>query len=190
MCAEGGTGMSVMETVRHRASIAGYVTDARSKNILPGSIVRITALHIEVQAGSDGFFYFLDLPLGQYALDVAVPASGSLYGAASVPGVVVENDEDGRPIFDGKANVALSPTMLTGQVTQSSDGQPITNAVVQVLGGENKTVTDKDGNYALSPLLSGTPNIRASAKGFVAVTKKVTLSKGVAIIADFILTSS
>lgn len=182
--------MSVVDTVRHRAGIAGYVTDAQSGNALAGVVVKISAQDLRTLTRADGFFYFLDLQPGEYTLDVEAPDLGSRYGAANVPGVVVQNEADGRPVFDVKANMALPPTMVTGKVTRSADGQPLENAVVQVLGSEEKAVTDKNGNYVLSPLQAGMPNVQVSATGYVAVIQKVTLTAGLEASADFSLARS
>jgi len=179
--------MGTMEIIRHRAAIAGYVTDAESGENIPGAVIRITGDTIEIRAQADGFFYFLDLQPGQYTLDVSAPDRGSRYGRASVENVTVHDDAEGRPVFDVKANVALSPTSLAGKVTRSSDAQPIMNAVVRVLGSEIRTMTDNEGNYLLSPLQAGTPNIESSASGYVPAVQKATLIAGQKKIIDFSL---
>jgi hypothetical protein len=179
--------MSVIEILRHRAAIAGYVTDALTKLVIPGAVAELITQNLKTQTSEDGFFYFLDLAPGSYTLDVSVPSLGSRYGTASVPNVAVQNDTDGRPIFDAKTNVALTPTRLTGHVIQSSNGQPIKGATVKILGSEEKALSDKDGRYDLSGIQAGTPNVQASAAGYAAAAQKVTLTAGLETIADFSL---
>lgn len=177
--------METLELIQHRAAIAGYVTDAQSGEVIPGAVVQITADNLETETAADGFFYFLDLEPGQYTLGVSAPDRGSLYGTVTVPDVAVQDAANGTPIFDVKANVALQPTMLSGTIRRVSDGQPIPNAEVRVLGGEEKTLSEADGSYVLSPLQAGTPNIKASADNYVAIIQQATLTAGEETIMDF-----
>jgi hypothetical protein len=181
--------MVIVDEIRHHASIAGYVTDAYLGGTIPRAVVQIVALNLRTQTRADGFFYFLDLAPGSYTLDVSVPWSGSRYGTASVPYVAVQNDTEGRPIFDTKANVALTSTRLIGHIIQSNTGQPIKikGVTVKILGSEEKALTDMDGKYNLSGLRAGTPNVQASAAGYATAVRKVTLTASLETIADFSL---
>ena len=46
--------------------------------------------------------------------------------------------------------MALAQTQVTGTVTSSEDGMPIVGASVRVVGTKTGTVTDIDGNFALT----------------------------------------
>lgn len=180
--------MAIMEITRHRAVIAGYVTDSVTGQAIPNAVVKITAKNLQAVAGADGFYFFLDLRAGQYTLNVAAPGLGSRYGAVKITNVGVQNAPSGRPVFDSKANVVLPPTRLSGTVKRSSDAQPVKNAVVRILGSEAQAMTDQNGKYAIAGLLAGAPNVQASAAGYAAAAKKVTLTAGQETIADFSLT--
>ncbi|MEH1969379.1 hypothetical protein [Nostoc sp.] len=100
--------------IKHRAAIAGYVTDAITSGGILGATVEVVAKNLRTQTREDGFFYFVDLEKGQYDLSVLVPQGSRIYyggsdekPTATIPGVIVQGD--GKPIFDLKANVALSP---------------------------------------------------------------------------------
>ncbi len=79
-----------------------------------GATVEVVGKNLRTQTREDGFFYFVDLEKGQYELSVLVPQGSRIYYGgsddqpiATIPGVIVQGD--GKPIFDLKANVALSP---------------------------------------------------------------------------------
>ncbi|BAZ23369.1 hypothetical protein NIES4073_42570 [Kalymmatonema gypsitolerans NIES-4073] len=100
--------------IKHRAAIAGHVTDAITSGGILGATVEVVGKNLRTQTREDGFFYFVDLEKGQYELSVLVPQGSRIYyggsddqPTATIPGVIVQGD--GKPIFDLKANVALSP---------------------------------------------------------------------------------
>jgi hypothetical protein len=179
--------MPVVERFSHRAAIAGHITDSVTNQAIFGAVVEIRGQTRITRTDGDGFYYFLDLPSGSYLLDVTVPWAGSRYAAASAPNVAVQDDPEGRPIFDAKASVALPPTRLTGRVLESVSEKPIQAAIIRVRGGEAKEVTDKDGKYVLSGLQSGTPAVQVSATGYITAAQRVTLTAGLETIADFSL---
>ncbi|HEY9670733.1 MAG TPA: carboxypeptidase regulatory-like domain-containing protein [Waterburya sp.] len=167
---------SNVEEIRHRAAIAGYVTDAITRQGIWGAIVEIVGQNLRTQTRNDGFFYFRDLPTGQYSLNLAASHLGSRYGIATVLNVMVQNAADGRPIFDPKANIPLPPTRLTGQVKRSDNNQAIATAIIQVLGSEAQILTDKNRLFSLSGIQAGKPTIKVSAKGFVTATQQVIMT--------------
>ena len=179
-----------MEEISHRAAIAGHITDPILGNRIPEVVVEVVGENLSTVTGSDGFYYFLDLPAGQYELSAAAPQLGTRYGTANVTNVTVADDIDGRPIFDPTANLQLSPTRLVGEVRRSADNQVIAQATVKLRGSEARTVTNDLGQYILSGLQQGNPTVQVSAPGFATAIQTVTLTTGEATTADFSLTTN
>jgi len=179
--------MAAMETTRRRVAIAGIVTDAVTGRGLAGAIVKITAKNLQAVTRNDGSYFFTDLGAGKYTLNAAAPDQGSRYGAVKITNVIVQNAADNRPVFDGKANVALPPTRVSGTVKRSSDGKPLQGVAVKIRGSEAKTVTDENGKYLLTGFHAGAPTVEASGAGYAAAARKATLTAGAESIADFSL---
>ncbi len=179
-----------MDEIRHRAAIAGHITDAISGKGIPEAVVNVIGQNQCTLTVREGFYYFIDLPAGQYGLSAAAPHLGTRYGTASVSDVAVADDADGRPIFAPKANLPLPPTRLVGQVRRSDNDQVIVKATVQLRGSKARTLTDNLGQYILSGLQKGNPTVQVSAPGFATATQTVTLTAGEATTADFSLTTS
>ncbi|MEH2156550.1 hypothetical protein [Nostoc sp.] len=100
--------------IKHRAAIAGHLTDAITSGGIVDAAIEVVGKNLHTKTREDGFFYFVDLEKGQYDLSVLVPQGSRIYyggsdekPTATIPGVIVQGD--GKPIFDLKANVALSP---------------------------------------------------------------------------------
>lgn len=166
------------EEIRHRVAIAGSVTDTITGQYMLGAVVKIVEQNLQTKSREDGSFYFIDLPVGQYSLNISAPNLGSRYGIFTIPNVTVKNDDkDGNPTFDSQSflYVKLSPTRLVGQVKSSENNQPTTiaNALVQLRGSETQTLTDKEGRYILSCIQAGKPTVQVSVNGFVTQIKKV-----------------
>lgn len=86
------------------------------------------------RTGADGFFYFADLPAGNYTLVASLPQLGSRYGAGtSKPLEVKTPDEDTL-----KTTVELPPTTLRGRIIDT-DGKPIGMAEVRIQGSGERT---------------------------------------------------
>jgi hypothetical protein len=188
-----------VEEVRHRAAIAGYITDAISGQEIADAAVEIVGQDLKAQTQADGFFYFMDLPVGLYELVVSAPQLGTRYGTAAIADVEVKTETITnvtpknitviKPIFDDKANVQLPPTRLGGEVKRSDNDQAIPQATVRLRGSQVKTLTDEEGKYLLSGLQSSQPTVQVSATGFVTESQeKVTLTAGEETTVNFSLT--
>ncbi len=75
---------------------------------------------------------------------------------------------------------------LTGTVTNSANGSPVSGALVQVSNGFSR-LTDATGNYSLN-LTPGTYSVTVSAFGFNSATATVTINDGATTVQDFALT--
>ena len=110
------------------------------------------------------------------------------YGTATVAGVSVESDSEGRPVIDAKANIGLPPTRLIGQVNRSGDSSPIPYAKLRLRASNVKTTARKTGQYTFSGVEAGKQTVHVSATGFAPLDQKVTLAPGQDTVVDFTLT--
>jgi hypothetical protein len=170
--------------IKHRAAIAGYVTDAITGKGISGVAVKVVGKNLSTLTNEDGFYYFLDLEKGQYDLNILVSKeSRRIYGGSDdepttkIQGIAVESD--GKPVFDLKANVALYPTRLVGSVKRSDNQNFVPMAIVKLLGTDIQTLTDDKGQYFLSGLPSPAKLIiQVSAKEIATTSQEVTLEAG------------
>jgi Carboxypeptidase regulatory-like domain len=182
-----------VEEVRHQVAIAGIITDSLTGGAISAALVQVEGITrdrkpLQTLTRTDGSFFLIDLPSGQYSLKVTLPAAGSRYNSTTVA-VTVSNREPNRPIIlDPRANIQLTPTRLLGLVRRSDTNQAIANASVQVRGSKTLTLTDKDGQYRLSGMPAGTLTIEISANGFITLNQKVVLTPGQATNQNFSLT--
>jgi hypothetical protein len=197
--------------VRHAVAIAGRVTDAQTNKALAKAQVQITNAPVEfsewlgtrarqygerwdtmeerpdrTRTAPDGHFHFLDLPNGNYTLNVSLPASGSRYGTADKV-VGVTREADGR-INIAPADIALPPTTIKGQIT-NPDNDPILLAEVRVKGSSERTFSDELGNYLLTGVEKGERTVMVSAQGYQAMSQDVVIiQQGSQTTLDFALT--
>lgn len=185
--------------VRHRAAIAGRVTEAASGKPLPGARVEITAappvfqsrLALQAQAGGagwpalaerpdrtraalDGHFHFLDLPAGAYTLTATLPGGGSRYGQASGQ-VTLTLDGQGKVALK-TVDLAVPATAIRGKVVDG-DSNAVPMAQVLLRGSGESTYSDAQGKYALAGLETGARQLVISARGFAPKTQAVTLAE-------------
>src|SRR5439155_4237833 len=76
---------------------------------------------------------------------------------------------------------------ITGRVTDQANGQPLVGARVTVVGTSLVTQTNAEGRYAVSGVPGGQVTLRASAVGFGAASRAVTVSAGEAAVVDLAL---
>lgn len=176
--------------LRRRAGIFGIVRDAITARGIDGALVEIPAKQRAASTRQDGSYWFCDLRAGKYTLRISAPHIGTQYGVVTVTAVTVVPESSGKPVFDPRASVQLSPTRVTGRVTDASNATPIAGATVRVRGGEARAVTTSAGEYSLAPLRAGAPTLEVSARGYASGTRKLTLTAGQQITADIALSRS
>ena len=79
---------------------------------------------------------------------------------------------------------------VAGRVTDQANGQPLVGARVTVPGTALIAQTNADGRYTLSRIPGGQVTVRASAVGFGAASRVVTVSPGEAAVVDLALALS
>lgn len=182
--------MGVITTIRHRAAIAGHVVDAVSGLGIGDALITIPALDIETHSRPDGFYAFLDLPDGAYALTATAPALGRRYGSVTVGGIVVASTADGRPILDPKGRLPLPPTRLRGTVHRADTSAPIPRAQVRLRASAVAVLCDATGSYHVDALEAGTQTAVVTASGFISHSEQVVLTVGEEAILNFNLNTS
>lgn len=154
--------------IGHQVSIAGQVSDQETGQIISGAIVEITAMPETfktklalraLQYGTnwdtlpkrpdraitaiDGYFYFIDLPDGEYTLKATLPGASNRYDSAEIKVSLT------TPKYN--ANITLPPSGIKGQL-KDKEGHFIGRAKVQIQGSGEYTFSDDEGKYLLSGL--------------------------------------
>ncbi|MCG8364055.1 MAG: carboxypeptidase regulatory-like domain-containing protein [Pseudanabaenales cyanobacterium] len=183
--------------VQHQVSISGRVINAQTQNAIADAQVRIidapaafTAANRpdQTQTATDGLFYFIDLPNGNYTLIASLPGAGRRYGAVSLE-VAVSHSPDDKNVIT-VADLALPPTCLKGQVV-NQDAVPIILAKVRLKYSEESSFSNQAGQYLLSGLEASEQferTVIVSAQGYQPTAETVLLSQpGIEETSNFIL---
>ncbi|MBE9011692.1 carboxypeptidase regulatory-like domain-containing protein [Pseudanabaenaceae cyanobacterium LEGE 13415] len=190
---------------RHRIAIVGRVCDRTTTVPLSKVVVELTTMPEELQKKValwhriytapqhqglskkrlptltqtmiDGFFYFTDLPAGNYELTASLPNSGTRYGAVKNVTITVMPDRPAQIL-----SIQLPSTSLTGRVVQAvapQDGLPM--AKISIVGEPTFTHSDAEGRFWLSGL-EASPNspriVQITAQGYESQTQEIRLSQG------------
>ena len=76
---------------------------------------------------------------------------------------------------------------VAGRVTDQASGQPLAGARITVVGTSLITQTNADGRFTLSRVPVGQATVRASAVGFGAASRPITVSAGETAVVDLAL---
>lgn len=193
---------------RHQVAIAGQVSDRETGQTISNAIVEIVGMPDAFQTkrslqtlqyGSqwetlvkrcdrattaiDGFFYFLDLPAGEYTLTASLPGAAARYKIDRATVSVPPSDNSSQSKF-AVANLTLYPSGVRGTVTDSK-GDAIARVNVKILDSGESTVTNDKGEFQLigleAPKQEGskrTVNIVFSAKGYSEITETLHFGLG------------
>ena len=190
--------MTTTVTARHRVALAGLVTDGITSKAIAGALVSIANSPAAFQrwlrlystqfgaawstmperpdqtrSRADGLFYFLDLPNGNYELNISVPGFGKRYGSV-VRKVKVATAANGSYQLDW-ANVSIPPTAIEGCV--SSKKINVSFARVQVQGSGETAFSDNAGLYSITGVEPGKRTLLVYAQGYKPVTQPITIAK-------------
>lgn len=182
--------MTASRAIRHRAAIGGHVVDAVSELGIGGALIRLPALGLQTRSRPDGFYAFLDLPEGVYALTATAPALGPRYGSVTVGDIVVSSTADGRPNLDPKARLALPPTRLTGTVQRAGTTAGIPAARVRLRASGVTARCDANGVFTVNALEAGCQIAIVTASGYVSHREQVMVKPGEETLMNFQLNSS
>lgn len=175
--------------ITHRAALVGRVLDQLDQRPLPDVTVEIInapaayksrlatlrqgrplARPDRLVTDRNGWFCWLDLPAGSYALRASL--SDPRYAIATATASVVAN-------APASVDLLLVPTAVTGSVSADRPAGPLAMVAVRMLGSGEVTFTAADGSFTLSPVEPGASRvIELSAQGYVAATRTATLPQG------------
>jgi hypothetical protein len=190
--------MSSWSIVRHQVAIAGKVLENATGKPMSSVQVSIVGMPAEAERAfqlkfryadrdpdgkrvnpavtlsrSDGLFWFVDLPQGDYQLRAEIPNQNSRYGKAEQK-VVVKWDADGT-IQKGMARMVLPSTTLRGKVSGANHPNGLAMAEVRVAGSGESGFTDPLGQYLLKGIESGNRKIIVTALGYKTLADVVHL---------------
>ena len=179
---------------RHRVAIAGVVSDGLSGKPIAGAHLEITAKpaayakrlalleadrspaakgvhgYDTVRTRTNGLFFFMDLPEGEYKLIGFVPKDARSGSAnAQLPAAIRDafqgqaDTRYGEMRFDAVVSYApegfgklavlrLQPTGITGRVVASATKSAVLMAEVRIKGSGERTFTDAQGQFTIPGL--------------------------------------
>lgn len=160
------------------ANIYGIVKDAWSLDLVPQATVSLEGgAPRTVSTNAEGYYQFLDVPQQNYTLRV----NKELYEEFSV---TVATPIGGSM----ERNVNLIPRngAITGTVTDSQTGNPITNATIMIDHNEDlQFPTDSEGVYYISEARVGERWLDAWADNYNVKSATVTVIEGEEVVQDF-----
>ncbi|MEA5627798.1 carboxypeptidase regulatory-like domain-containing protein [Nostoc sp. UHCC 0251] len=199
--------MLELSIVNQQIAIAGKVLQGETQKNISGAIVAIIDMPEKFRAilslkalqygskwekmperpdrkitSNDGYFYFTNLPSGEYLLEASLPTSPTRYNKARKE-VQVSFPVNGK-IPTTMADIVFSPTGIKGKITDANDPKKlIINAKVQIQDSGDSTISDQQGNYHLIGLespKSGERNITmiVSATGYQQVSHSLNIQRG------------
>jgi hypothetical protein len=202
-----GVAMLELSIVNQQIAIAGQVLQGETEKPISGAIVEIIEVPEKFRAilslkalqyGSqwekmsvrpdrkmtsiDGYFYFTNLPPGDYLLEASLPTSLNRYKKVTST-AQVSTPVNGK-IPTTMTEIVLSPTGIKGTITDVNDPKKlIANAKIQIQDSGDSTVSDHKGNYLLIELESppsGERNITVivSSTGYQKVSRTLKIQRG------------
>ncbi|AFY33605.1 carboxypeptidase regulatory-like domain-containing protein [Calothrix sp. PCC 7507] len=199
--------MLELSIVNQQIAIAGKVLEGETEKVIAGAIVEIVEMPGRFKAilslkalqygsqwekmsdrpdrkitASDGHFYWINLPVGEYVLETSLPGSGTQYNKVRKT-VKVSATVNGK-IPTKMIDIVLVPTGIKGTITDADDlKKPVVNAKIQIEDSRENTISDRQGNYRLIGLESSasvprTINLIVSATGYQQVSQSLVIKKG------------
>lgn len=195
--------MTHFETISHKVSIAGEVTDSQTGNPISNAYVRISEapaafnslLNIKAKQNDDtwnsmlerpdrtrtnanGHYHFMDLPKGKYTIVATLGDRYTRYGKAEIEVDVSDNTDEDFKYSEG--DIKLPSTSVKGVITDKATDEPIVFAEVRVRGSGETTISNNKGEYLLNGL-EATDNksrgIQVVAKGYKLISRNIKLSQ-------------
>ena len=156
-------------SIRHQVAIAGKVIDAATRQAIAGAEISLSEMPIKyksvlklkaMQYGAaawqqmrqrpdrtyshqDGYYFFRDLPVGDYTLTAWLPNAATRYGSVSQNIAIAPNSIN--PVY---IDLLLPTTGIQGKITAPENEKFM--AKVQIQGQSGYALTNGDGEYLLT----------------------------------------
>ncbi|MBD2438765.1 carboxypeptidase regulatory-like domain-containing protein [Nostoc sp. FACHB-110] len=130
----------------------------------------------------DGYFYFTNLPAGEYILEVSLPKSQTRYHKVTTTAKVSAPVNGKQPT--AMAEIVLTPTGIKGIITDANDPKKfIANAKIYISDSGESAISDQKGKYLLIELESPASGQRimtviVSATGYQQVSQSLKIQRG------------
>jgi hypothetical protein len=199
--------MLKLSVFNQQIAIAGRVLEGETEQIISGAMVEVIEMPEKFRAilslkalqyglqwekmsarpdrkitTRDGYFYFINLPEGEYLLETSLPTSGTRYSKVRQT-VKVPSPVNGK-ISTTMTDIVLLPTGIKGTITDADEpSKAIVNAKVQIQGSLESAFSDQNGNYHLLGLESAksgqrTVTLMVSATGYQQVSQSLVVKQG------------
>lgn len=147
-------------------TISGYVVNALSGAVLSGALIQ-TNTSLNTTTNEAGFYNLTGLSNGIYIINATLAGYNTNSTTKTVSGANITN-----------ANISLSPVpayTLSGYVTNSSSGLPLSGATVQT-NTSLTTTTNATGFYNFTGLSNGTYIVNASLADYITNFTSMTIN--------------
>lgn len=199
--------MLELSIVNQQIAIAGKVLQGETEKPISGAIVELVEMPEKFRAnlalkalqyGSQwqqllerpdrkvttnaGYFYFTNLPPGEYILEASLPTSPTLYNEVRTK-VKVSSPIDSK-VSTIIQDIVLLPTGIKGTVTDANDPKKfVINAKLHIQDSGDSTISDQKGNYQLIGLESPkagqrTIKLIVSATGYQQLLQSINIKRG------------
>ena len=179
------------------ATIFGVVTDASTRQPLPGVNVTIPDTTLLSTTGPAGTFEIRDVPAGPvrllYSRDGYADANlklGTSAGIRSRANIELVRQSDrseaaATSTAGHQADLSVGQGTITGTVTAGANGALLPDALVSASGAIQAKGTDARGRYVLRGLGTGSYTISVRRPGYEVATRTVRVQDGETVDADF-----
>jgi hypothetical protein len=161
--------------------VSGIVSDSATGTALAGAVVSLgSGMNSERDTtGADGAFSFDSVRSGNQTLSVT---------KVNYNNKTVQLTVGSAAVTANVALVAIAYGSISGVVTDTATGLPITGAIVRIGNGTTQIdTTGADGAFSITNVRTGSQTVRASASKYTQKTAQVTVTANTAATANFAL---
>lgn len=147
--------------------LTGTITNAADGRPIAGATVALAGT--SGTTNQSGVYRIENVPVGTHSVETSAPGFERRTDTVSI-------NEDFPTTFSTALTPAQRTTVLTGTISNASNGQPISGARVAV--GTLSATTNASGVYRIDNAAAGNQTVTISASGFTTRTDTVTIAAG------------